>query len=129
MKVLQVSERHCVSSMAVLLTNYYLGSCGGLVTKSYSTLVTPWTVACQSPLSKGFPWREYWSGLPFPSPGDLPDVGIKPMSTALAGKFFTIEPPGKKMVWFKCQSEEQSSVCVCVFVYVCEVGGAQEYCS
>ena len=87
------------------------------------SFVTPWTVACQSPLSKGFPWQEYWSGLPFPSPGDLPDPGIKPMSTALAGKFFTIEPPGKKMVWFKCQSEEQSSVCVCVFVYVCEVGG------
>ena len=83
------------------------------------SFVTPWTVACQSPLSKGFPWREYWSGLPFPSPGDLPDVGIKPMSTALAGKFFTIEPPGKKMVWFKCQSEEQSSVCVCVCLCMC----------
>ena len=45
------------------------------------------------------PWdflmQEYWSGLPFPSPGDLPDPGIEPMSPALAGRFFTTEPPGK----------------------------------
>ena len=56
---------------------------GGLVTKSCPTLVTPWTVACQAPLSVGFSIQEYWSGLPFPSPGDLPDPGIKPMSPAL----------------------------------------------
>ena len=43
----------------------------------------------------GFSRPEYWSGLPFPSPGDLPDLGIKPMSLALAGGFFTTEPPGK----------------------------------
>ena len=43
----------------------------------------------------GFSRQEYWSGLPFPSPGDLPDPGIKPMSLALAGRFFTSEPPGK----------------------------------
>ena len=55
----------------------------GLVTKSCPTLVTPWTVACQAPLSVGFPIQEYWSGLPFPSPGDLPDPGIKPRSPAL----------------------------------------------
>ena len=41
---------------------------------------TPWTVACQSPLSLGFSWQEYWSGLPCPSPGDLPDAGIEPAS-------------------------------------------------
>ena len=46
-----------------------------LVTKSCPTLVTPWTVALQAPLSMGFPRHEYWSGLPFPSPGDLPDPG------------------------------------------------------
>ena len=38
---------------------------------------TPWTVACQSPLSLGFSWQEYWSGLPCPSPGDLPDAGTE----------------------------------------------------
>ena len=43
----------------------------------------PWTVAHQAPLSMGFPRQEYWSGLPFPSPGDLPNPGIKPLSPAL----------------------------------------------
>ena len=50
------------------------------------------TVACQAPLSMGFPRQEYWSGLSFPSPGDLPHPGIKPMSLEsppLAGRFFT----------------------------------------
>ena len=55
----------------------------------------PWTRAHQAPLSKGFPRQEYWSGLPFPSPGDLPNPGIEPTFPALAGEFFTTEPPGK----------------------------------
>ena len=50
---------------------------GGLVAKSCLTLATPWTVACQAPLFMGFSRQEYWSGLPFPSPGDLPDLGIE----------------------------------------------------
>ena len=56
---------------------------------------TPWTVARQAPLSMGFPRQEYWSGLPFPTPGDLPDPGVEPASAALAGRFFTTAPPGK----------------------------------
>ena len=48
--------------------------------------MTPWTVARQAPLSVGFSRQEYWSGLPFPSPGDLPDPGIEPLSPALAAK-------------------------------------------
>ena len=60
--------------------------CLGLVTKSYPTLVIPWTVACQTPLSMGFSRQEYWSGLPFPSPGNLPDPGIEPGSPALKVK-------------------------------------------
>ena len=59
---------------------------------------TTWTAACQAPLSMGFPRQEYWTGLPFPSPGDLPDPGIKPTSPTLAGGFFTMEPPGKSKV-------------------------------
>ena len=56
-----------------------------LVAKLCLTLLwPPWTVAGQAPLSIGFPRQEYWSGLPFPSPGDLPDPGIEPMSPALA---------------------------------------------
>ena len=53
------------------------------VTSVVSTLCDPWTAAHQAPLSMGFPRQEYWSGLPFPSPGDLPDPGIKPGSPAL----------------------------------------------
>ena len=71
-------------------------SSGGLVAKSCLTLATPWTVARKAPLSVGFPRLEYWSGLPFPSLGDLPDPGIEPASHALAGCFFTTEPPGKQ---------------------------------
>ena len=53
---------------------------------------TPWTVAHQAPLSMGFPRQAYWSGLPFPSLEDLPDPGLKPVSSELAGGFFTTEP-------------------------------------
>ena len=56
---------------------------------------TPWTVAHQAPLSMGFSRQEYWSGLPFPSPGDLPDPGIEPRSPALQADTLTSEPPGK----------------------------------
>ena len=62
---------------------------------------TPWTVACQAPLSLGFPRQEYWSRLPFPSPGDFPTQGRVPeslLSPTLAGKFFTTESPGKPVV-------------------------------
>ena len=60
-----------------------VGGGGGLVAKSCLTLVTTWTVACQAPLSMGFSRQEYWIGLPFTSPGALPDPGIKPGSPAL----------------------------------------------
>ena len=59
------------------------GGGGSLVTKTCLTLATPQTVACQAPLSMGFSRQEYWNGLPFPSPGDLPNPGIKPGSLAL----------------------------------------------
>ena len=67
---------------------------GGLVTKSCPTLATQWTVARQAPQSMGFSRQEYWRGLPFPSPGDLPNPGVKPASPALAGGFFISTPPG-----------------------------------
>ena len=56
--------------------------------------VTPWIVAHQALLSMGFSRQEYWSGLPFPPPGDLPNPGTEPASPALASGFFTTEPPG-----------------------------------
>ena len=55
----------------------------------------PWTAASQAPLSTGFPRQEHWSGLLFPPAGDLPDPGIESTSPALAGGFFSSEPPGK----------------------------------
>ena len=56
---------------------------------------TPWTVAYQAPLSMGFSRQEYWSGLPFPSPGDLPNPGIEPQSPELQADALTSEPSDK----------------------------------
>ena len=80
--------------------------------------VIPWAVAHQAPLSMGFPKQEYWSGLPFPPPGDLPNPETEATSLTLAGRFFTIEPTGKPMcVW--CMH-------VCVYIFfgyaVCLMG-------
>ena len=64
----------------------------------------PRTVAHQAPLSMGFSRQEYWSGLPFPTPGDLPDPGLEPASSespALAGRFFTTAPLGKPAIYNK----------------------------
>ena len=69
--------------------------------QSCLTLCNPWTVARQAPLSMGFSRQGYWSGLPRPPPGDLPDPGIEPKSPgspALAGGYFTSSPPGKPKV-------------------------------
>ena len=71
--------------------------------------VTPWTIACQASLPTGFFRQQYWSGLPFPPPGDLPHPGIEPISPALAGRFFTTEPPGKP---------RKNSIYVCVCIYI-----------
>ena len=57
--------------------------------------MTPWTVAYQAPLSMGLSRQEYWSGLPFPSPGDLPNPGIEPRSPELQADFLLSAPPGK----------------------------------
>ena len=68
-----------------------MASGGGLVTKSCLTVATPWTVACQAPLSMGFSKQEYWNGLPYPPPEDLPNPGtelMSLMSPALSGVFF-----------------------------------------
>ena len=71
--------------------------------------VTPWTIAHQAPLSVELSRQEYWTRFPFPTPGDLPDSGIKPTtlaSPALADESFTIVPP------------ENSYVCICVYMYI-----------
>ena len=62
-----------------------------------SDFAIPWTVVYQASLSMGFSRQEYWSGLPFPSPGDLSDPGIKPRSPALQADALPSEPPGKPL--------------------------------
>ena len=75
--------------------------CAQLLSRVWS-FATPWTVARQAPLSMGFPRQEYWSGLPFPPPGDLPDPGIEPASPApaLADESSTAVSPRKPSVVF-----------------------------
>ena len=80
---------------------------------------TPWTVAYQASPSMGFFRQEYWSGLAFPSPGDLPDPGIKSGSPALEADSLTSEPPGKRKakekrkdisVWMQSSKEYQEAI-------------------
>ena len=68
---------------------------------------TPWTVTHQVPPSMGFSRQEYWSGLPFPSPGDLPDPRIEPRSPALQADTLTSEPPGKPKICFSICLKER----------------------
>ena len=75
----------------------------------------PWTVPCQAPLSMGFSRQKYWSEL-FPSPGNLPDAGIKPSSSALVGGFFTTDPSGWKHSY---NEEPQFSVVVIMTDVLC----------
>ena len=89
--------------------NYFLKPC--MHTQSLSRVrlsVIPWTAACQAPLSVEFFRQEYLSGLPFPPPGVLPNLGIKPkspMSPALAGGFFTTEKPlAKALTYLQIES-------------------------
>ena len=72
-----------------------LASSESEVAQSCPTLCNPWTVAYQAPPSVGFSRQECWSGLPFPSPRDLPDPGIEPWSPALQADALPSEPPGK----------------------------------
>ena len=70
---------------------------------------TLWTVACQASLSMGFSRQHYWSELPFPPPGDLPNPGIKPTSPASAGRFFKSKLPGKHCKLTKSLGEISSA--------------------
>ena len=76
-------------------TGMHVHACS--VTLVMSDSVTLWTVACQTLLSMGFSRQEYWRGLSCPPPGVFPDPEIEPRSPALAGRFFTSEPPGKSL--------------------------------
>ena len=72
----------------------YWGCCCLVAKLMYNSSAAPWTVTWQAPLFLGFPRQEYWSGLPFPSSGDLPDPGMEPTSPALAGGFLPLSHLG-----------------------------------
>ena len=83
-------KKHPVSGAG--LCNFGIGKVKVKSLSHVRLLATPWTVAYQAPLSMGFSRQEYWSGLPFPSSGDLPDPGIKPRCPALQADALTSEP-------------------------------------
>ena len=93
--------------MYVLISACLLSVC--LLLSCVQLFATSWTVASQAPLSMGFPRQEYWSGLPFPPPGNLHNPGIEPLSPA--GGFFTTEPPisTQPNTWDKTFTDLQSS--------------------
>ena len=74
--------------------------------------MAPWTVACQVPPSMGFSRQEYWSGLPFPSPGDIPDPGIEPRSHALQPDSLPTEARGKPIAgtFFTNQAKREAHI-------------------
>ena len=80
-------------AFSIFQSDFFYSGGGSLFTKSCPTLATPW--ACLAPLSMGFSRQEYWTGLPFPSPRDLPDPGIEPGSPALQADSLQTELWGK----------------------------------
>ena len=94
-RCLDITKRH------VCLCGLRLGlGCGDLVAKLYPTLAIQWAVAHQAPLFMEFPRQGYWSGLLFPSPGNLPDPGIESGSPALRADSLLTEPQGKPWHWY-----------------------------
>ena len=86
-----------ISILTSLVKTSHMWTCVLSHSVMFQLFATPWTVACQTPLSMEFFRQEYWSRLPFPPPGDLPDPGIEPWSPespSLASEFFTTEPLG-----------------------------------
>ena len=83
---------------------------------------TPWIVACQAPLPMGFHRQEYWTGLPFPSPGDLPNPGIKLGSPALQADSLLNEPPRKPKTsnLFVALVEINTNIYIyiCIYIYI-----------
>ena len=113
-RYLGISKIYFKGIFLLLTFIYYLGFPGGTSGKERKWIRsvmsdswrTPWTVAYQAPLSMGFSRQKYWSGLPFPSPGDLPNPGIKPGSPALQADALPSEPPGKpqwKRICLQCR--------------------------
>ena len=102
-KVLLSQIRYSINSRLLLFSRLVMSD----------SFVTPWTAACQALLSVGFSRQEYWSGLPCPPPGDLPNPGIEPASPALSGRFFIPEVWGKPD--FRCPCVNFTFLIICFF--------------
>ena len=100
-RALSVSVFHETEQAALTMQSEKIEWCSCSVTKSCLTLVTLWSAVHQDPLSMGFPRWEYLSGLPFPSPGDLPNPGTEPRSPVLQADSLLSKPPGKPKRWAK----------------------------
>ena len=98
------------------LERAHIKSGGGLVAKSCSTLAKPWQESCQAPLSMGFSRQEYWSGLPFPSPGGLPDPGIEPRYPVLQADSLPTELQGKLLI-LRVKREKLFFFLLFIFIY------------
>ena len=98
--------RGCWGSAAAVVHHFILVEVNCYSSVVSDSLASSWTVARPAPLLPGVSRQEYWSGLPFSSPENLPNPGIKPASPALAGGLFTTEPPGKP-----CGGKWQMPVC------------------
>ena len=94
----------CITNTQVdLFSVMVLGDSSAQLLSCVQLFVNPGTVICQAPLATEFSRQEYWRGFPFPTPGDLPDLGIEPKFPgipALANGFFTTGPPGKPIISF-----------------------------
>ena len=90
---------------------------GSLVAQSRLTPAIPWTVAPQAPLSMGFPRQEYWSGLPFPSPGDLPSPGLEPGSSALQADSLPCPLPSSIIMYIQHNYVETVYTMQCVWCW------------
>ena len=86
--------------MFLWYSTYFIPACVLSCSVIADSFATPWTVAHQDPLSMGFFWQEYWSGLSFPPPGDLPNPETEPTSPAFADRFFIIEPQGNNTKYY-----------------------------
>ena len=94
-----------------------------------TSIANPWTVAHQAPLSLQFPRQEYYSGLPSPSPGDLPNPGIvKSVSPALAGGFLTTELPGKPIKISSTLKKKDNDLFEISGIFFCDLGNIMIPC-
>ena len=91
--------------------------CWCLVAQLCPLYATPWTVAHQAPLSMGFPRKEYWSGLRFPTPGDLPNLGIEPVSPALQADSLPLSHQGSPAQDIILRDKKQDIETICILIH------------